>query len=254
MLDAIISGGIFGYLVVFARIGSMLMMLPGFGEAYVSPRIRLALALVISLVVAPAVADLIPAIPESGWTLLLMLGNEIGIGLFLGLVARLTLSALQVAGTIIAFQSSLANAFVNDPTTAQQASVPSTFLLVLGLMLIFATNLHHMMLTAMVESYGLFSPAALPEMGDMAQAITKIVSGSFVLAVQISAPFLVVGLVFYLGLGLLARLMPQVQVFFIAMPLQVLLGLVVLLLGGSTAMLWFLDRFQGVFEPLGMLQ
>jgi flagellar biosynthetic protein FliR len=249
MLDQLVSGSVFGFLMVFARLGSTLMVLPGFGEAYVSPRIRLGLALVLTFALMPVVGANVPALPESIWRLLLVLGNEIGIGLFLGTLARMMLMALNVAGTIVAMQTSMANALSNDPTTAQQASVPATFFMALGVMLIFASNLHHLMLRAMMDSYTLFPPGVLPVIGDMADLITRTVSASFVLALQIAAPFLIIGLVFYLGLGLLARLMPQVQIFFIAMPAQLLIGFVLMLLGMSAAMLWFLDRFEGVFEP-----
>ncbi len=249
MLEQLVSGSVFAFLAVFARVGSTMMLLPGFGEAYVAPRIRLALALVLSFALMPVVGATVPAPPESVWHLLLVVGNEIGIGLFLGTLARLMLVALNVAGTIIAFQTSLANALANDPTTTQQASIPATFLMALGVMLIFASNLHHLMLRALVDSYTLFPPGELPIIGDMADLVTRTISASFMLAVQIAAPFLVIGLVFYLGLGLLARLMPQVQVFFIAMPAQILIGFVLLLLGTSAAMLWFLDHFEGVFAP-----
>ncbi|MBX6320968.1 MAG: flagellar type III secretion system protein FliR [Rhodospirillaceae bacterium] len=249
MLDQLVSGSVFAFLAVFARIGSTLMLLPGFGEAYVAPRIRLGLALVLSFTLMPVVGGSVPAMPDSVWRLLLVLGNEIGIGLFLGTLARLMLLALNVAGTIIAFQTSLANALANDPTSAQQASISATFLMALGVLLIFASNLHYLMFRAMVDSYAVFPPGTLPIIGDMADLVTRTVSASFMLAVQIAAPFLVIGLVFYLGLGLLARLMPQVQVFFIAMPAQILVGFVLLLLGTSAAMLWFLDHFEGVLQP-----
>ena len=78
----------------------------------------------------------------------------------------------------------------------------------------------------------------------MAELVTRIVAVSFDTAMQIAAPYIVVGLVFYLGLGLLARLMPQVQVFFIAIPLQIILSFLVMMLTFSAAMMWFMDRFD----------
>jgi flagellar biosynthetic protein FliR len=249
MLDQLVSGSIFAFLVVFARLGSAFMLLPGFGEAYVPPRIRLGIARALPFALSPLVAVHIPAMPAAPLSLLLLLAGEIGIGLFLGTLARIMLNALTIAGTIIAFQASLANALSNDPATAQQASIPANFLMTLGVLLIFASNLHHLMLRALADSYTLFTPGELPMIDDMADLVTRTVSASFLLAVQIAAPFLVLGLVFFLGLGLLARLMPQVQVFFVAMPAQIMMGLVLLALGSSAAMLWFLDRFQGVLAP-----
>src|SRR5690606_2920711 len=157
--------------------------------------------------------------PDSAIGLLLLLGGEIMIGLFLGFTARLALTAIQTTGMIIGLQTSLANAFAYDPTTAQQNAVVGAWLSTIALVLIFVTDLHHLMLRGLVESYGLFLPGALPPIGDFTEAIVRLVSASFLLGVQIAAPFMAFGFIFFLALGLIARLMPQVQVFFVAIPL-----------------------------------
>lgn len=244
MLDQFLSAGLFSYMLVFARVGSAITLLPGFGEAYVPQRVRLGLALMLSLIVTPLVGEGMPAMPASMWALLLLVGTEVVIGLLFGTVARLLLVGLQIAGMIVAFQTSLASAIINDPASAQQGSIIGNFFIAMGVLLIFITNMHHMLLAGLVDSYSLFSPGALPPAGDMAELVTRIVAISFDTAMQIAAPYIVVGLVFYLGLGLLARLMPQVQVFFIAIPLQIILSLLVMMLTFSAAMMWFMDRFD----------
>src|SRR3990170_6035906 len=201
----------------------------------------------------PPVAAVLPPLPDSPWRLLLVLGGEIAVGLFLGTAARLLLVGLQTAGMIVAFQINLANALANDPASAQQGSIAGNLFMAVGVLLIFATDLHHFLLRGLLDSYGTFLPGALPPAGDMADMATRVVSASFTLAVQIAAPFILVGLIFNLGIGLIARLMPQIQIFFVAMPLQILLGLTILLLGLSVGMMWFLDRFEfamsGLFGP-----
>ena len=117
-------------------------------------------------------------------------------------------------------------------------------------MLIFATNLHHLMLRALFDSYVLFAPGTLPPVADFADLAVRYVSSAFRVGVQIAAPFIVYGLVFYISLGLLARLMPQLQVFFIAIPLQILLGLVLLAIVLPPGVLWFLDYFEGTLIEL----
>ena len=244
MLDQLLSAGLFSYMLVFARVGSAITLLPGFGEAYVSPRLRLVLGLVLSLVVTPLIAPQLPALPGSVWAVLVLIGTEVVIGLLFGTVARLLIVGLQTAGMIIAFQTSLASALINDPASAQQGSIVGNFFVALGVLLIFLTDLHHVLLAGVVDSYSLFTPGVMPPAGDMAELITGIVVASFNTAMQLSAPYIVIGLVFYLGLGLLARLMPQVQVFFIAVPLQIVLSFVVMLLTISASMIWFLDSFE----------
>jgi flagellar biosynthetic protein FliR len=244
MLDQLLTGGLWGFMLVFARIGAAITLLPGFGEAYVSPRVRLGIALAITFIVTPLVAAQLPELPGSMWAVLVLVGTETVIGLLFGTLARLLLVGLQTAGMIVAFQTSLASAMINDPASAQQGSIIGNFFVAMGVLLIFLTNAHHMLLAGLVDSYSLFAPGALPPAGDMADIVTQVVAASFNTAMQISAPYIVIGLVFYLGLGLLARLMPQVQVFFIAIPLQLLLSFVVMLLTISASMMWFLDRFD----------
>jgi flagellar biosynthetic protein FliR len=243
MLHQILQADLFAFFLVFARVGSAVMLIPGFGETFVSPRLRLVIALAISLVVAPVVAPNLPALPESPIEMFLVLGGEIVIGLFLGTVARVLFNSLQTAGMIIAYQTGLANAFITDPTAAVQGALFSAFLGILGVVVIFETGLHHLMLSAVVDSYGVFLPGHLPPLDDLSNLAARVVSDSFDLAMRIAAPFVVVALVFYLGLGLLGRLMPQIQVFFIVLPLQIALGLLVMALTIGAGMTWFLGAY-----------
>ena len=243
MLEQLIPQNLFAFFLVFARIGAVLMLMPGFGEAFVPPRLRLIVALAVSLVVLPIVARVMPAMPATPVDLLVMLGKEIVAGLFIGAAARTMMAALQAAGMVAAYQSSLANALVNDPASQQQGALAGSFLSITATLLIFATDLHHVMLGAIVDSYGLFVPGRPLPVGDLSAATARVVAESFVLAVQVAAPFIVVGLLFSAGLGLLNRLMPQVQMFFIIMPLQVFLGVLLLMVTVSSILLWFMNAF-----------
>ena len=122
----------------------------------------------------------------------------------------------------------------------------------IALVLSFVTDLHHLMLRGLVESYALFRPADVPPIGDFTELIVRLVSSTFLLGIRIATPFLAFGFIFNLALGLVARLMPQVQVFFVAMPLQIVIGLIAL---GSTVgigMVIFLNRFESVLTTFSM--
>lgn len=242
------AGEAFTVLMVFARVGAALMFLPGFGEATVSPRVRLMIALALSIVLTPILASRIPALPDSPALLAAYVVVEVGAGAFLGLVARAAMSALMTAGTIIAFQASLANAFTNDLTTAQQASLPAGVLTTVGVVLLFVTNFHHVLITALIGSYDLMAPGAAPPMADIAQSFTRVVAESFGVGLAIAAPLIVVGVIATLGMGILARLMPQVQIFFVAAPAQMLLGFAVLAITLPVMMLWFMGRLGPMVE------
>jgi flagellar biosynthetic protein FliR len=124
-----------------------------------------------------------------------------------------------------------------------QGALTSVFLSILGTLLIFVTNLHHLLFMAIMDSYTMFVPGAALPMDDFYEAIRRLVAASFKIGIQMAAPFILVTLLFYICLGLLARLMPQFQVFFVGLPLQIMLGLTVLMVTVSSIMLWFLDYF-----------
>lgn len=248
MLEEVLKADLFAFFLVFARVGSAVMLIPGFGESFVSPRIRLMIALSLTLVIAPVVAPGLPGLPGDVPTMLLLLGGEIVIGLFLGMVARFLFNALQTAGMIIAYQTGLASAVINDPTAAIQGALFSAFLGILGIVVIFESGLHQLILGSVVDSYGVFVPGNLPPLGDFSNVAARVVANSFDLAMRLAAPMIVVALIFYLGLGLLGRLMPQMQVFFVALPLQISIGLLVLGLSVTAGMIYFLNAYGNYFE------
>lgn len=250
MLATLIPAEIFAYLLVFSRIGATMVILPGFGEIYVSPRIRLAIALTITAVLLPVLADRLPKMPAAPAALVLLLAGEILIGVFIGTVGRVLISALAAGGAMLAFLSGLSNALLFNPLLSDQGALPSVFLSLLGLLLIFVTDTHHLMLMALLDGYSLFAPGALPAFGDFADTLARLLADSFRIGLQIAMPFLLFGIVFYTGMGLLARLMPQMPIFFVALPAQIMLGLVMMLLTFPAALLWFLNYYQTTFTRL----
>jgi flagellar biosynthetic protein FliR len=137
-----------------------------------------------------------------------------------------------------------------DPTQNQQGVIVGNFLSVLGITLIFATDLHHLVIAGLNDSYSIFRPGEMPIVGDVAQHITQIIAMSFRIGIQLSAPFLVFGLLFNLGLGVLSRLMPQMQVFFIGLPLSILLGFLLLVLVIGAMMGTFTGYIENVLHDL----
>lgn len=214
------------FLVLFARTGALVMLMPGIGEATVSARVRLALALLLTLLFYPLEAGRLPAgLAGDMNRLIFMLVFEVLVGLGLGLIARLTLSVAQIAGAAIAFNIGLGFAQSVDPTQGQQGMALSSFLSVVGVVVIFTTDLHHLAIAAIVDSYKLFPPGAAVPVADFRDAAVETVAGAFLIGVQIAAPFMVFALVFNLGIGILQRLMPQFQVYFLTMPVTILTGI-----------------------------
>jgi len=243
MLKDLLTLNVFGILLIFARVGTAIAVLPGFSAAYVPVRIRLGLALAISFLLGPVLAAGLPTLPGSVPGLGLLIAGEMLTGAFIGTIARVLISSLQTAGTVIAYTSSMANALIQDPIAEQQSSTVSGFLVLAGLTLIFVADMHHLMLRAIVDSYTIFVPGEGLPVGDFSHLLARHVADSFKLGLQLAAPFVITGLTYYIGLGLLGRLMPQLQVFFFGLPLQIAIQIWVLTVTFSGLMLVFMNHF-----------
>jgi len=242
------------FMLVFARIGAMVMLLPGFGETSIPTRIKLSIALLLTLIILPLQRAAYHIDMSSLTPLLVLMLHEIVVGIVLGATARVTLSALQVAGSVIAQQLGLGFVTAVDPTQGQQGLLIGNFLTILGLTLLFTTDTHHLVIAALNESYRIFSPGESFPSGDVAALATRAFAAAFKIGMQLSAPFLVFGLVFNIGLGILARLMPQMQVYFVGVPVSILAGFLILGLVISGLMGAFLDYFIGVMHQLTPLR
>jgi flagellar biosynthetic protein FliR len=238
------------FLLIFARIGTLTMLLPALGERSFPVRVRLAVALLLTLVFYPMASTFYPTPLGATPAVIGLLIGEIAIGIVLGIAGRLMLAALQTAGTIIAQQLGLGFVTSLDPSQGQQGALLGTFMTLLAIALIFATDVHHLVIAALGHSYQIFRPGEFPDTGDAAKYAADLAAGSFKIAVQISAPVLIFGLIFNVGLGVLARLMPQMQVFFIAMPASILLGFAVLALVLSAMMGVYLTYMQDGLNAL----
>lgn len=235
----------FGYLIIFARIGVILLLMPALGEDAIPMRLRLTFALLLTLVFYPLLADILPVMPAGLLELVTLLGHELAVGFIIGSIVRLTVMATQVAGAIIAFQVGLSGAMSADPTQqGMQSAVFASFLSFVGVVLIFATDLHHMAIAAIYESYEIFS-FSTPLIGeDAMQLALQSFAGAFSVGVQMSAPFIVFGLIFNLGAGVLSRLMPQLQVYFLLTPASIFGGLVLFGLLLTMMMGWYISAFE----------
>jgi flagellar biosynthesis protein FliR len=235
---------------VFARIGALMMLAPGIGDSFVPARARLMVSLFMAILIAPVVGPSIPPLPENSAQMALMILKEIAIGLSLGLGTRILFSALATAGTIAGFQTGLAMATAFDPSQNQQGAVFGTLLALLGTALVFETNTHHWFIAGAVRSYANFLPGAALPLGDMAQFTIRAFSQAFSLAIQMTAPLLLFGIVINIAMGIVNRIAPAIQVFFIGQPIQVLLGIMLFSVTAGAGMLVWLDAIADAGRSL----
>lgn len=238
---------VFGAGLVFARVGSMVMLMPAIGDQMVPARLRLSFAFLMTLVLTPVVAPAL-AVPSTVGGMAGAVIRELAIGLMIGGILRLFLNALAVAGEVISIQTTLGFAQTANPAQAQPSASLTTFLTLIGTLLIMTTDLHHMFLGAMASSYKLFPFGAHMPVADAATLAVQTVGGSFALGIQLSAPVLVFSLVFNIAAGLVGRAMPQFQIYFASAPLTVMLGLSILAMSlGLVGMAW-VSRYEELLE------
>lgn len=224
-IGAQFSGQIFAFVLVLCRIGSVFHLFPGFGESFVPVRIRLVLAMAVSFLLYTIVEPRLPALPHDPAALAFLIGREVLIGLFFGSLLRAILSAVEAAGSVIGVQIGLSNAMIMNPSQAMQSALPSALLSMAAVTLIFITGLDHYLLEATVKTYDIFPADQAIKFGDMAQVYTNFVSRSFQVGIELAAPFLIVGLLMFVVLGVIQRMMANVQLFMIVLPIQILGGL-----------------------------
>ncbi len=225
--------------LIFARLAALVMLIPGIGDTVVPARVRMAFAFLMTLMLLPVVAPVVPPVPGNVSDMAIAVIGQILIGLMIGGVLRMFMAALAVAGEVVSIQTTLSFAQTAAPGIAQNSTTLGTFLSLIGTVLIVTTDLHHLFLTGIVKSYALFPfgrPVPLADAGELA---VRTMSDAFKMGIQLSAPVAVFALIFNVATGLVGRVMPQFQVFFVASPLIVLLGLSIFALSlGLVGMVW----------------
>jgi flagellar biosynthetic protein FliR len=240
----------FGFVLLLARTGCACMLLPGIGEVELPATIRAGFAVTLTVVLLPVVAPLIPPAPDDVWRCAAMVAAEIVTGLWLGWLTRLLLLALPIAGQIIASVMGQTNVLQPDPALGPQTAVLSSLMAMAGTVLVLATGLHVLPFMALAGSYDLIPPGTLLPAADTADQVTRALADAFALALRLASPFVLASLVWQAGLGVLSKLVPQLHVFFAAMPGEILAGIVLLGLLATTMLAVWQDYVQSHFATL----
>jgi flagellar biosynthetic protein FliR len=242
MLREMLAADLFQWMLIFARLGATIMFLPGYNSSLVSARMRLLFALILSFLMLPVLSAKLPAAPAAPVGLFLLLIGEIAFGIFIGLVVQVMVSALDIAGSAIGYAVGLTNMFTFDPISEQQSALLTGFLNLVAVTLIFASNCHHLMLRALVDSYAILAPGQPVPFDDLSQILVRTLGNASVMGLRLAAPFLVFSVTFNTGLALINRLVPQIQVFLVGLPMQILGGLTILMITLPAIMLLFVDN------------
>ena len=249
MLHDLLAVNIYKLIVLFARLGTVMMLLPGLASTVVYARARLVLALLVAFLLVPTLGSKLPDMPPDPLGLFLLILREATVGAFLGMVAQILMVPMDFAGSTIGYAVGLTNMFTYDPITEQQSQLMTGFLNMVAVALVFVTDSHHLMLRAIADSYALFAPDADLLTGDLSQHLTRVLGDSFVTGFRLASPLLVFSLAFNTGLGLLNRLVPQIPVYFVGLPIQIMGGLAILAISLPAIMLGVINHLQDGLAP-----
>jgi flagellar biosynthesis protein FliR len=245
------EAAIAGFILVFARVSGVMTLLPGFGERLIPARVRLGLAIAFALVVWPMLAPGLVS-PDPARPFLQMLAVEVSIGLALGLAIRLIAIALQLAGSIAAQSTALAQIFGAGATPDPMPAIGNVLMLA-GITLAVAAGLHVKVAIAMARSYEIL-PMGLPiPAADLAAWGTARVAQAFALGFSLAAPFVIAAFAYNLALGAINRAMPSLMVAFIGAPAITAGGLLILMLAAPVILHFWSGRLDATLaDPLAL--
>ncbi len=235
------------FVLVLLRISAIIVTIPVISESTVPVRIKAALSILVSIIIFPMVSIQIPTISKHHFLeLIFLMIGEVMIGVTIGFLARLVFAAIQLAGDIIGYEMGFAIANVIDPMSTTQVSIITELQYLIAMLVFLTVNAHHLFFQAIIQSYALIMPLSFHYSGALMQFIYEVSREMFVIALKISAPIMAVMIFTNVALGVVARTVPQMNIFIVGFPLQISLGLIFL---GITAPL-FVHITQGIFGNL----
>lgn len=240
----ILNLNMYHFLMVFLRLGSAFMLMPGFMTSFINTQVRLSIALALSIILMPLISTHLPPAPQDTATFITYTLSEITIGIFLGLVMQFLYFSLRFAANLAGQAIGFSNAQIFDPSFQSQTIVLESFLSMVALTVIFITDIHHLMLGAVIDSYHLFPVGQNLPWGDFSDNLSQNLNKAFVMGFKLGSPFVAFTIIFYVGMGLVSRLMPQLNIFFLSLPLQIYLGLGLVFITTPIMVIWFIKYYE----------
>jgi flagellar biosynthetic protein FliR len=235
----LISSYAFALVLILARVGAALALLPGLGEASIPAVMKSGALLCLVMLLLPIITPEAFQPPANEASLGLMVLAELANGLWFGWLARVIVTSLPLAGQVIADFAGLSNILMPSPELGPQSSAIGRLFEVAVPTLILSTGLYEELLSALADSYRVFPAGTLFGVADSVALAATVIAESFYLSLRLATPFLVLSVAWHLATGLIARLVPKLQIFFVAMPGQIWLSLSLLaLLCGAIFRAW----------------
>ncbi|WP_438750164.1 flagellar biosynthetic protein FliR [Pararhizobium sp. O133] len=243
------EGTVLALFAAFCRIGACIMVMPGFSTARVSVQIRLFVAVAVSMAILPIMwNEIYPQISGKGHTYIYIVATETVIGSVIGLIARYYVLGLQFAGTVVTmmmgFNAPPANDVLEDTPENQLTNLISFA----GLMLLFMLDFHHVILASVVDSYTVMPLGSGFDQQGVLITLTNALETTFYIMLRLASPFLIYGLLFNIAIGMVNKLAPQIPLYFISLPYLIMGGMFLLYLGIAAMLKLFADGFAPMMQ------
>lgn len=235
------------FFLVFVRVAALLMSIPVFDGQSVPATVKASLILALSLALFPVVGPQLAPGPDSTAALVVGLGGELLLGIAIGLSVRLLFVGVQMAGQVAGYQMGIAISDIMDPASSAQIPILAQFYNILAMLLFLTFNIHHWFFRALAESFRRLPPLSGTYTPAVSAHVLEMAGQMFVVAIQVAAPVIVVLVLSSVAFGLVARTVPQMNVFIVAMPLKVVIGL----LFASFSLPFLTGYLGGLFGRMG---
>ena len=241
------------FLLVLMRVGAILMTVPIFGSRNLPMQLKIGLTLVTSIILFPVIPSLHSVFPTHILSFGLVMGAEIMIGMIIGFSVRLIFSGIQLAGQLVGFQMGFAIVNVMDPQTSTQLSIIAGFKNIVATLIFLAINAHHWFLRAIVSSFQIVPPMEFNFSPLLMESILGMVNRIFIIAIKVGAPLIAALLFTNVALGLIARTVPQINIFIVGFPLQIAVGMIGLALSLPVFSFFLRGIFNGIWIDISLL-
>ena len=235
------------FFLVLLRVGAILMSIPIFDSRGIPFFFKIALAFATGIVLFPLLKLDAAPIASDFFTLSISVAGEIFLGLAIGFSVKLIFAGIQLAGQLAGYQMGLALANVMDPATSEQVPLLAQFNNLIGLLVFLSINAHYWFIKALTESFRLVPPLNVKFGSSLMEHLIQLSGDMFVIAIEVGAPVIAAMLITSVAFGLVARTVPQMNVFIVAMPLKIGVGLLFIGFG----LPYFSAFLENIFSDLG---
>jgi len=237
------------FFLILIRISVILFMFPIFSSRLIPVLAKAGLAFIITIILFPVINTKMVEFPDTLWGMVQLMIAEFIIGMILALLVQMFFEGIRMMGQLVGFQTGFAITNILDPQSGMQVSILSNMAYLVAMVLFLVLNGHHILLSAMRESFEIINVGSLSLNRQIFQKIIDTSADMFVIAIKIGAPAIAVLLFTKVAFGLITKLIPQMNIMIVAFPVQIVIGLI--FFGISLhVLLRFMERYVGGLDSM----